>query len=128
MWSQSLGAASLGAAMAVKAAMEQDKIPGTVRFYGCRPKKPGRKVFMAKEGAFDDLSAALVWHPGHVNGAEGKLSSLAMNSFKVNFTGSAAHAGSVPHMGRSALDGAMLMDVGVNYLREHVHRMSGCTA
>jgi aminobenzoyl-glutamate utilization protein B len=114
------GVASLGAALAIKAAMEADQIPGTIRFYGCPAEETlVGKTFMAKAGVFDDLDAALAWHPGDVNMASCS-SSLAMNSFKVNFYGVASHAAFDPHNGRSALDGAQLMDVGVNYLREHV--------
>ena len=75
---------------------------------------------MARDGVFDDLDASITWHPGYANTVWANGSSLAMNSFKVHFHGLAAHGASSPHMGRSALDGAMLMDMGVNYLREHI--------
>ncbi len=115
------GTASMGAAMAVKSALQVTSSPGTVRFYGCPAEETlVGKTFMARDRAFDDLDAALAWHPSNVNTAAITGSSLAMNSFKVNFHGIAAHAGAVPHLGRSALDGCMLMDVGVNYLREHI--------
>ncbi|MEM7131140.1 MAG: amidohydrolase [Chloroflexota bacterium] len=114
------GTACFGAALALKERMEAEQIPGTVRFYGCPAEETlVGKTFMAKDGAFDDLDAALSWHPGATNGVWAG-SSLAMNSFKVNFHGVASHAGVAPELGRSALDGVMLMDVGVNYLREHV--------
>ena len=114
------GTACLGAALAMKETMETENIPGTVRFYGCPAEETlVGKTFMAKDGVFDDLDAALGWHPGSVN-ATWAGSSLAMNSFKINFHGVASHAGVAPELGRSALDGVMLMDVGVNYLREHV--------
>jgi aminobenzoyl-glutamate utilization protein B len=74
---------------------------------------------MAKAGVFDDLDAALAWHPGDTNTIWAS-SSLAMNSFRVNFHGVSSHAAADPHNGRSALDGVQLMDVGVNYLREHI--------
>jgi len=113
------GTACLGAALALKAAMEAEGIPGTIRFYGCPAEETlVGKTFMAQAGVFDDLDAALSWHPDSVNSVWAG-SSLAMNSFKVNFHGVASHAGVAPELGRSALDGAMLMDVGVNYLREH---------
>jgi aminobenzoyl-glutamate utilization protein B len=100
--------------------MEQENIKGTIRFYGCPAEETlVGKTFMARAGVFDDLDAAISWHPGSAN-IVWNGSSLAMNSFKVNFHGVAAHAGGAPHLGRSALDGVMLMDVGVNYLREHV--------
>jgi aminobenzoyl-glutamate utilization protein B len=114
------GTACMGSVMAVKAAMEQENIKGTIRFYGCPAEETlVGKTFMARAGVFDDLDAAISWHPGSAN-IVWNGSSLAMNSFKVNFHGVAAHAGGAPHLGRSALDGVMLMDVGVNYLREHV--------
>lgn len=114
------GTACMGAVLAMKEAMEAEGIPGTVRYYGCPAEETlVGKTFMAKDGVFDDLDAAISWHPGDYNGVWFD-SSLAMNSFKVNFHGVASHAGVAPEMGRSALDGAMLMDVGVNYLREHV--------
>jgi len=113
------GTACFGAAMALKTAMEAEGIAGTIRFYGCPAEETlVGKTFMARDGVFDDLDAALSWHPGETNGVWAG-SSLAMNSFKVNFHGVASHAGVAPEMGRSALDGAILMDVGVNYLREH---------
>lgn len=114
------GVASLGAALALKALMQERGIAGTVRYYGCPAEETlVGKTFMARAGVFDDLDAALAWHPGDVNSAV-PASSLAMNSFKVNFHGVASHAAVDPHNGRSALDGAQLMDVGVNYLREHI--------
>ena len=77
------------------------------------------KVLMARDGVFDDLDAAITWHPGSTN-LVWNGSSLALNSFRVNFHGVASHAAAAPHLGRSGLDGVMLMDVGMNYLREHV--------
>ncbi|MBV7332110.1 amidohydrolase [Chloroflexi bacterium TSY] len=114
------GTACLGAALSLKTIMETEQIPGTIRYYGCPAEETlVGKTFMARDGVFDDLDAALGWHPGSVN-VVWAGSSLAMNSFKVNFHGRASHAGVAPELGRSALDGAMLMDVGVNYLREHI--------
>jgi len=114
------GTACLGAVLALKAAMIEQQLPGTIRFYGCPAEETlVGKTFMAKAGVFDDLDAALAWHPGDTN-MVWHGSSLAMNSFKVNFHGVAAHGAAAPHLGRSALDGVVLMDVGVNYLREHI--------
>jgi aminobenzoyl-glutamate utilization protein B len=114
------GTASFGAALALKEAMIAHKIPGTIRFYGCPAEETlVGKTFMAKAGVFDDLDAALAWHPGDTN-MVWYSSSLAMNSFKVNFYGVASHGAAAPHLGRSALDAAQLMDVGVNYMREHI--------
>jgi aminobenzoyl-glutamate utilization protein B len=114
------GVGCLGAALAVKQEMERNNISGTVRFYGCPAEETlVGKIFMAREGVFDDLDAAITWHPMYAN-TPWNSSSNALNSFKLNFYGTSAHAGSNPEMGRSALDAVMLTDVGVNYLREHV--------
>ena len=114
------GTACMGSVMALKAAMVQNSIGGTIRFYGCPAEETlVGKTFMARDGVFDDLDAAISWHPGDSN-IVWNGSSLAMNSFKVNFYGLAAHAGGSPWLGRSALDAVMLMDAGVNYMREHV--------
>jgi aminobenzoyl-glutamate utilization protein B len=118
------GVAALGAALAMRAAMREAGTPGTVRYYGCPAEETlTGKTYMARAGAFDDLSAAITWHPGYANTVMSG-SSLAMNSFKVHFHGVAAHGAGAPHHGRSALDGALLMDVGVNYLREHIEQDS----
>lgn len=115
-----LGVGALGAALAAKEALERAGLEGTVRYYGCPAEETlVGKVFMAREGVFDDLDAALTWHPGYVNSLWA-ATSTAMNSFKVDFHGVASHAGGAPEAGRSALDGVQLMDVGVNYMREHI--------
>lgn len=114
------GTAVMGSVMALKAVMEQEQLSGTIRFYGCPAEETlVGKTYMARDGVFDDLDAAISWHPGGTN-IVWNGSSVALNSFKVKFNGIASHAGGAPHLGRSALDGVMLMDVGVNYLREHV--------
>lgn len=116
------GVGALGAVLALQAALQESGTGGTVRYYGCPAEETlTGKTFMARAGVFDDLDAALTWHPSYANSVW-NCSSLAMNSFKVHFHGLAAHGAGAPHRGRSALDGAMLMDVGVNYLREHVEQ------
>jgi len=115
-----LGGASLGAAIAAKKAMEKDSIPGTLRYYGCPAEETlVGKVFMARDGVFDDLDAAITWHPMYAN-TTWSCSCTAMNSFKFNFHGISAHAAAAPEAARSALDGVVLTDVGINYLREHI--------
>ena len=115
-----LGVGSLGGSLAVKEMMEKEGISGTVRYYGCPAEETlTGKVFMARDGVFNDLDVALAWHPMNLN-IVWNSSCLAMNSFKLNFYGKSAHAAAMPHMGRSALDGIMLTDVGINYLREHI--------
>ena len=115
-----LGAASFGAALAIKKAIEKGQLHGTVIFYGC-PGEEGcaGKTFMARDGMFRDLDAALTWHPGDTN--EIKVgASAACIQVEYSFTGIASHAANNPDMGRSALDAAELMHVGVQFLREHM--------
>jgi len=115
-----LGAASLGAAIAVKKEIEKGNLQGTVVFYGC-PGEEGcaGKAFMARDGMFRDLDAALCWHPGDVNEVT-TGSNAACLQFEYSFTGLTAHAAGDPQNGRSALDAAELMNVGVQFLREHM--------
>ncbi|MBE6922954.1 MAG: amidohydrolase [Ruminococcaceae bacterium] len=115
-----LGAGSLGAAIAVKEAIAAGELSGTVVFYGC-PGEEGcaGKAFMARDGQFRDLDAALTWHPGDTNEVT-VGSNAACIQMEYTFTGIAAHAAGDPYNGRSALDAAELMNVGVNFLREHM--------
>lgn len=115
-----LGVGSLAAAIGVKAYLEATGKPGTVVFYGCPGEEGGSgKAFMAREGVFDELDCAFCWHPGTTN-AVTSGSSLANYQILYSFTGVSAHAAGAPHLGRSALDAVELMNVGVNFLREHV--------
>ncbi len=115
-----LGAGSLGAAIAIKEAIEAGQLSGTVVFYGC-PGEEGcaGKAFMARDGQFRDLDAALTWHPGDTNEVT-VGSNAACIQVEYSFQGVAAHAAGDPWNGRSALDAAELMNVGVNFLREHM--------
>lgn len=115
-----LGAGSLGAAIAIKNAIEADILPGTVVFYGC-PGEEGcaGKTFMAREGVFSHLDAALCWHPGDVNEVTTGTCAACLQ-YEYTFTGISAHAAGDPENGRSALDGAELMNIGVQFLREHM--------
>ncbi len=115
-----LGAASFGAAVAIKRAIEAGELHGTVIFYGC-PGEEGcaGKAFMARDGMFRELDAALTWHPGDTN--EITVGSTAANmQIEYAFKGVSAHAASNPYDGRSALDAAELMHIGVNFLKEHI--------
>ncbi len=115
-----LGTAAVGAALAVKQAMEKHHLPGTVRLYGTPAEETViGKVYMTLDHQFKDLDACLHWHPGTRNRVW-YGSSKALISAKFTFTGLAAHAAGSPDKGRSALDGVELMNVGANYMREHV--------
>lgn len=115
-----LGAGALLAATAAKDWLAANGLPGTVRYYGCPAEEGGAaKVFMVKAGLFDDVDIALSWHPGCFADVMSR-GWLANARFDFTFTGRAAHAGASPHLGRSALDAVELMNVGVNYMREHM--------
>lgn len=115
-----LGAGSLAAAVAVKDYLEQHGISGTVRYYGCPAEESGSgKAYMARAGLFGDVDAAFCWHPATMNVVM-HMSSLANLHVHFKFAGRSAHAAAAPHLGRSALDAVELMNVGVNYLREHM--------
>ena len=115
-----LGTASLSAAMGVKKYLEETGKSGTVIYFGCPGEEGGSgKAFMAKGGAFEGLDAALTWHPGDNNRAD-TGSSLANYQVAYKFYGTSAHAGGAPHLGRSALDALELMNMGVQFLREHI--------
>ena len=115
-----LGAAPLGAALAVKGYLESTGMPGTIRFYGCPEEETlVGKGKMIKAGAFEGCDLALSWHPMTVN-TPMHSAFLALDSIKFRFKGVSAHAGQSPESGRSALDAVELMNVGANYLREHV--------
>ena len=114
------GVTALGAALAVRYTLEKEGIPGTIRFYGTPAEENyGGKVYMVRDGLFDDVDAVLSHHPGEMNVAS-LSSSTATNSYKFTYRGKTAHAAGSPEQGRSALDAIELMNVGVNYLREHV--------
>lgn len=118
-----LGAGSFAAAVAVKEYLkEKGEGNGTVIFYGCPGEEGGAaKAFMAREGIFYALDCALTWHPGSANEImTGTYNTSIQVEYK--FTGIAAHAAGNPHMGRSALDAVELMNVGCNFLREHMPR------
>lgn len=115
-----LGSGSIAAAYAVKEYLKATGMSGTVVYFGCPAEESGSaKAFMARDGAFDELDAALSWHPAGTNAlwSDGSLANFAV---KYRFTGVSAHAATSPHQGRSALDAVELMNVGVQFLREHV--------
>jgi len=114
------GTASTAAAIAVKEWMVANKTKGTIRFYGTPAEEGGSgKVYMVREGLFNDVDVALHWHPSSQNAASAGAA-LANKSAKFRFYGVSAHAAGAPHMGRSALDGVEAMNAMVNMMREHV--------
>jgi aminobenzoyl-glutamate utilization protein B len=115
-----LGSASLLAAIAMKNWLKDNNLPGRVRYYGCPAEEGGTaKTFMVRAGAFADADIAICWHPHYFWEVTPPLS-LANTRVDFIFTGRAAHAAASPELGRSALDAVELMNVGCNYLREHM--------
>lgn len=114
------GTASTAAAIAAKDWLKASGSKGTVRFYGCPAEEGGgAKVYMSREGVFDDVDVALHWHPSSQNAASA-AAALANISAKFRFNGISAHAAGAPQMGRSALDGVEAMNMMVNMMREHI--------
>ncbi len=108
------------AAISLAKHLEANGLPGTVRYYGCPGEEGGSgKTFMVRAGAFADVDAALTWHPAPFNGVR-STNNLAVLEYYYRFKGVAAHAANAAHLGRSALDAVELMNVGVNFLREHM--------
>ncbi len=115
-----LGAGTAAAAVAIKNHLQQTNASGTIVFFGCPAEERGcGKSFMAKAGVFDEIDVALAWHPNDGNMIL-DVSCLANIQAEFSFEGKASHAASCPQLGRSALDAAELMNIGVQFLREHV--------
>jgi aminobenzoyl-glutamate utilization protein B len=114
------GPTGVTAAIATKVAMEKHGIKGTIKLFGCPAEETlVGKIFMARDGVFDGTDIMISYHPWDFNGVD-MSSWLAMTSVKFQFKGRSAHAALAPHAGRSALDGVELMDIGMNFMREHV--------
>jgi aminobenzoyl-glutamate utilization protein B len=114
------GAGVIGAAAALKSVMAERGLPGTIRVYGCAAEETeGAKVFMARAGLFEDLDAAIHWHPSD-RASIMNIKSNALNHVRVEFFGKTAHAGATPWMGRSAVHAAELFAHGLNLMREHI--------
>ncbi|WP_127140711.1 amidohydrolase [Flagellimonas marinaquae] len=114
------GAASLGAAIAIKEQIEAGNIKGTVKFFGTpAEEKFFGKVWMVEAGLWDDVDVNVSWHPSAEIEADVQ-SGLALVDFMVEFYGQAAHASADPWNGRSASDALELYTTGINYYREHI--------
>lgn len=114
------GTASVSAAIVIKNWLAENKIKGTIRVYGTPAEEGGSgKVYMVREGLFDDVDAVLSWHPGDVNRATASPT-LANRSARFNFRGVSAHAAGAPEKARSALDGVEAFNFMTNLMREHV--------
>ena len=115
-----LGVGSLAACVAIKEYLAQNHLPGTVKYFGCPGEEGGSgKTFMARDGVFNGLDAAISWHPMETNNTL-LNSTLANVQIIYRFSGVSAHAAAMPWLGRSALDALELMNTGIQFLREHV--------
>ncbi|MEJ0087503.1 MAG: amidohydrolase [Pseudomonadota bacterium] len=114
------GAASLGAALAIKERIAAGKLKGSVIFFGTPAEEAvGGKTFMARDGVFNEVDVMFAWHPGDTSRAD-MVTAQAMVDLRVEFHGRAAHAAADPWNGRSALDGVEAFTHGVNLMREHM--------
>lgn len=115
-----LGVGMCGSAIALRHVLEENQIDGTIRLYGCPAEEGGSgKTYMVRAGLFNDVDVALTWHPGDDNSVSQGTTLANIQSY-FRFKGISSHAAISPHLGRSALDAVELMNVGVNYLREHI--------
>ena len=115
-----LGSGAWLAAVATKDYLVKNNLDGTVILFGCPAEEgAGSKQFIARAGYFDNVDFAYTWHPAYLNRVSSR-GSVAIMGANFIFDGIASHAGGAPHLGRSALDACELMNVGVNYLREHM--------
>lgn len=115
-----LGVGALASAVALKQYCEETGTKAIVKYFGCPGEEGGSgKAFMAKAGLFSGVDAAITWHPGSSNSVFSG-SSLANIQVYFKFIGKASHAAASPHLGRSALDAVELLNIGVNYMREHM--------
>lgn len=114
------GAASVAAGVSIKRLIEEKKLKGTIKVFGCPAEEGGSgKVYMVREGLFNDVDVAIHWHPGADNGVT-MTSALANSSAKFRFYGLSAHASGAPERGRSSLDAVESMNYMVNLMREHI--------
>ena len=116
-----LGTAAVAAADALKTYMESHGLLGTIRYYGCPAEEnAGGKAYLVRDGFFNDCGAAITWHPSTTN--KTMMADKYLSNFRVFFTfhGISSHAAGAPELGRSALDAVEIMDIGVNYMREHM--------
>jgi aminobenzoyl-glutamate utilization protein B len=114
------GVSGMAGAIALRYELESEKIKATLKMYGCPAEENyDAKVFMVRAGLFRGVDACLSHHPSSINTA-GLSSSTAINSVKFHYYGKTSHAAGSPEQGRSALDAVELMNIGVNYLREHI--------
>lgn len=115
-----LGVGALMGAVGLKYYLENEKKSGTVVFFGCPAEEGGSgKTFMAREGCFNDLDCAFCWHPAPMNlMMPGTF--MGSSTYRFTYTGTTSHAAAAPEKGRSAYDALELLNIGIQFLREHM--------
>lgn len=117
-----LGVGAAAAAISLKEYMQESKLGGTIRYYGCPAEEGGAgKIYLARDGFFDDTACAITWHPTDDNNIW-SMNFMAIQNLRIRFRGIAAHSASQGHLGRNALSAVELTDIAANYLRGHVQR------
>lgn len=112
-----IAAAGLGAAMAL-AAVARDA-GGRLRWLGTPAEEGGGgKIVMARHGALEDVELAMMVHSADADLTQ--IDAIALQQLIVEYSGTEAHAAAAPHMGRNALDAAVLGYMGVAALRQHI--------
>jgi len=117
-----LGTSAMAAAIALKNYIENNNLSGTIRYYGCPAEEGGAgKIYMARDGLFNDTECAITWHPADDNNIW-SMNFMAIQNMRIHFTGIASHSASQGHLGRNALSAVELTNIASNYLRGHVQR------
>ncbi|MBI2371067.1 MAG: amidohydrolase [Deltaproteobacteria bacterium] len=116
-----MGAVAVGAAYAVKQAMERYRIPGTVAVsFGPAEEQLISRPYIVRAGYFKDVDAAVITHIGDVLGTGYGIQNYALIGARFTFHGKTAHGSVNPWDGKDAVDAVVLMDIGFDKLREHL--------
>jgi len=111
-----IGAGSVGAAVVLSKSLE---LSGEILVIGCPAEETsGAKVTLVEKGIFENIDAAIMFHPGSQNVPV--ISSLALDALEFTFHGRAAHAVAAPYFGINALDALINFFVGINALKKQI--------
>ncbi|KAG8690227.1 hypothetical protein FRC11_013053 [Ceratobasidium sp. 423] len=113
----------VAAALGLKSAMEKHNIPGKIILLGTPAEEGGEgKVHLLKAGAYKEMDICLMAHPGPGNShLVESVTTLALQSFKVEYHGQGAHAGAAPWEGKNALDAVFVAYAAISALRQQIH-------
>jgi aminobenzoyl-glutamate utilization protein B len=116
-----MGTAGVAAAIAVKKSLEENRVQGTIKFFGSPAEETViSRPYMVRAGLFKDIDAVIDNHASSDMTTTYGVNGNALISVVFSFRGKTAHSASAPWSGRSALDGVEIMNVATNYLREHL--------